>query len=353
MSSSSDRSLIFVAGSGRSGTSLFSGMLQRLGYHVPQPEVPADDTNPKGFGESQWVVDFHTRLLRRAGVQVSDARPAAWAQTAQVALDEAVDLELRTWLEGQFADHPHLIVKDPRLSWFLPLWRRVAEGLGVTPRFVTMLRHPAAVIASKQRWYGGWQGEAARCAGWVNFTLYTERATRDAPRVFVPYLHLLDDWTKIVGHVGEVLDLSVVRNASAQSMREVHDFVDRSLSRSSSDWEAFRIPAPLRAQADEVWSLVSGLAESDGVADAETIERLEVARTSYIALYEEAEAVAQSSIAAAGRNRAPAVARAPKPVPLQVRVAQAVPAGFKRRIPVSLKRRVLRVLKGQRRPKVA
>jgi hypothetical protein len=349
----SDRSLIFVAGSGRSGTSLFSGMLQRLGYHVPQPEVPADDTNPKGFAESQWVVDFHTKLLRRAKVQVSDARPAAWAETAQVTLDEEVEAELRTWLADQFAQHPHLIVKDPRLSWFLPLWRRVAEGQGVTPRFVTMLRHPAAVIASKQRWYGGWQGEAARCAGWVNFTLYTERATRDAPRVFVHYEDLLDDWTKTIGHVGEVLDLSVVREASAQSMREVHDFVDRSLSRSSSDWEAFRIPAPLRTQADEVWELVSGLAQSDGIADAETIERLETARTAYIDLYEEAEAIAQSSIAAATRQKAPAAAAVQAAVPLQVRLARAVPVGLKRRIPVAYKRRVLRVLKGQRRPKVA
>jgi hypothetical protein len=350
----SDRSLIFVAGSGRSGTSLFSGMLQRLGYHVPQPEVPADDTNPKGFAESQWVVDFHTRLLRRAGVQVSDARPAAWAQTAQVTLDEEVEGELRTWLEDQYRQADHLIIKDPRLSWFLPLWRRVAEGYGVQPRFVTMLRHPAAVIASKQRWYGGWQGEAARCAGWVNFTLYTERATRDAPRVFVHYEDLLDDWTKTIGHVGEVLDLSVVREASAQSMREVHDFVDRSLSRSSSDWEAFRIPTQLRGQADEVWSLVSGLAKSDGVADAETVERLEAARAAYVALYEESEAIAQSSIAAAQRTRSLAAATATRrSVPIQVRLAQAVPSGLKARVPLSLKRRVLRALKGQRRPKVA
>jgi hypothetical protein len=349
----SDRSLIFVAGSGRSGTSLFSGMLQRLGYHVPQPEVPADDTNPKGFAESQWVVDFHTKLLRRAKVQVSDARPAAWAETAQVTLDEEVEAELRTWLQEQFARNDHLIVKDPRLSWFLPLWRRVAEGQGVTPRFVTMLRHPAAVIASKQRWYGGWQGEAARCAGWVNFTLYTERATRDAPRVFVHYEELLEDWTKTIGHVGEVLDLSVVRDASAQSMREVHEFVDRSLSRSSSDWEAFRIPGPLREQADEVWALVSGLAKSDGIADADSIERLEKARLAYIDLYEEAEAIAQSSIAAATRQKPPAAAVVRVRQPLQVRLARAVPAGLKRRIPVAYKRRVLRVLKGQRRPKVA
>jgi hypothetical protein len=346
--------MIFVAGSGRSGTSLFSGMLQRLGYHVPQPEVPADDTNPKGFAESQWVVDFHTRLLRQAKVQVSDARPTAWAETAQVTLDEEVESELRRWLEGQFAQNDHLIIKDPRLSWFLPLWRRAAEGHGVTPRFVTMLRHPAAVIASKQRWYGGWQGEAARCAGWVNFTLYTERATRDAPRLFVHYEDLLDDWTKTIGHVGEALDLAVVRDASAQAMREVHGFVDRSLSRSSSDWEAFRIPAQLREQADEVWSLVSGLAQTDGIADAETIERLEAARNAYIALYEESEAIAQSSIAAAARTRPSAAAEAARRnVPLQVRLAQAVPSGLKARIPVSLKRRVLRALKGQRRPKVA
>ena len=47
-------------------------------------------------------MDFHTRLLRAARVQVSDARPAAWAQTAQVGLDPEVRGELRAWLALQF-----------------------------------------------------------------------------------------------------------------------------------------------------------------------------------------------------------------------------------------------------------
>src|SRR6187551_1817386 len=141
-----ERSLVLVAGSGRSGTSLFSGILQRLGYHVPQPEVPADSTNPRGFAESQWVVDFHTRLLMKAGVQVSDARPAAWGATADVALDEAVHGELARWLGKQFRSSDHVLVKDPRLCWFLPLWKRCAEEAGASPRFATLLRHPAAVI---------------------------------------------------------------------------------------------------------------------------------------------------------------------------------------------------------------
>src|SRR5919198_4471016 len=132
-------SLVLVAGSGRSGTSLFAGIMQRLGYTVPGPEVPADETNPRGFAESQWVVDFHTRLLKRAGVQLSDARRAVWALTAETGLDDAVAAELRAWLARQFAVSPHLVIKDPRLSWFLPLWRGCAASVGTEAKIVTIL----------------------------------------------------------------------------------------------------------------------------------------------------------------------------------------------------------------------
>jgi hypothetical protein len=333
------RSLVVVAGSGRSGTSLFSGILQRLGYHVPQPEVPADATNPRGFAESQWVVDFHTRLLRAARVQVSDARPSAWALTAQVGLDPAVRRELREWLQLQFRVADHLIVKDPRLSWFLPLWRACAEELGVMPRFVTMLRHPAAVIDSKQRWYGEWQGNVARAAGWVQLTLYTERATRDSARAFVGYEDLLEDWTTAVARVADALDLAPVRDAPAQSMREVHGFVDRSLSRSRPDWGDINLPAALRAQADEVWALVARLAlEPDATAIAARLDELRVA---YTELYAEAEAIAQSSIAAArGRPAGPA-ARLPAPA---LRIVRRVPRRYRHSVPQHWRVRIARAL---------
>ena len=75
---------VFIVGSGRSGTSALACTLQSLGsVHVPQPEVPADESNPKGFGESQWIVDFHDRMLRRANVRVADARPQAWFDTGE------------------------------------------------------------------------------------------------------------------------------------------------------------------------------------------------------------------------------------------------------------------------------
>ena len=330
---------MIVAGTGRSGTSLFSGILQRLGCHVPQPEVPADATNPRGFAESQWVVDFHTRLLKAARVQVSDARPAAWALTAQAGLDDDVRRDLRTWLAKQFQVAPALIVKDPRLSWFLPLWRSCAESVGVAPRFVTMLRHPAAVIDSKQRWYGEWQGDVGRTAGWVHQTLFTERATRGAPRAFVPYEDLLDDWTRTVADVGERLHLDVVRDAPAVAMRAVHDFVDRGLSRSRGDWGDLKLPIALRAQADEAWALMCGLA-ADGESAA-VAERLDALRAAYVDLYAEAEAIAQSSIAAAKGRAAPPAARVPAPA---LRLVRRVPRRYRHSVPPAWRARVARAL---------
>jgi hypothetical protein len=322
------RSLVLVAGSGRSGTSLFSGILQRLGFYVPQPEVPADSTNPRGFAESQWVVNFHTRLLNEAGVQVADARPAAWAQTAEVALDESIHDELSSWLGKQFKESDHVIVKDPRLSWFLPLWRRCAESVGVEPRFATVLRHPAAVVDSKQRSYGAWQGDVGRTAGWLNQTLFTERATREGLRVFVVYEDLLDDWTRIVGHVGEALDLSVIRDAPAASIVSIHEFVDRGLSRSRAVWEDYAIPSALREQVDVVWKLVSQLAGEEGTDSEAVTAELEAARAAYASLYEDSEAIAQSSVVAGPR------AKAKRTSGMVVRLAGKVPRSYREKLPL-------------------
>ena len=338
----SRRTLIIVAGSGRSGTSLFAGILQRLGFHVPQPEVPADPTNPRGFAESQWVVGFHTRLLRRAHVQASDARPAAWALTAGACLDGTVREELRTWLERQFDVCDDVVVKDPRLLWFLPLWRQCADDAGSTARFVTMLRHPGAVVDSKQRWYGGGQGEIGRAAGWVSQSLFAERATRDARRAFVRYEDLLEDWVREIGRVGEALDLAVVRHALAGRLRDVHGFVDHGLSRSRPGWGEVELPARLRAQADAVWEHLCTLADGDGTP--EVTAELDRQREDFLALYAEAEALAHSSVAAA---RMASRAQAAAPAPGALRLARRVPRRYRDAVPLRWRVQIYRTLRAR------
>ena len=107
----SSRRVVFVVGSGRSGTSTMAGTLRTLGLHVPQPEVVADATNPKGFGEPRWVVDLHTELLARSNVQVSDARPRAWLDTGTTSGDHATRERVAAWLEEQLTVADELVIR--------------------------------------------------------------------------------------------------------------------------------------------------------------------------------------------------------------------------------------------------
>ncbi len=204
----SGRRLVLVAGTGRSGTSTVAGILRRLGLHVPQPEVMTDETNPKGFGEPQWVVDFHDQLLDRANVLVSDARPSAWLRTSELAERPEPRRRLAAWLEEQFDQADALIVKDPRLSWFLPLWTSVAREGGVEPALITMLRPPPEVVGSKRTYYNVQLQDAHGVAAWVNMMLNTEQATRGTARALVRYHDLLADWQPLTNAICDDLGLS-------------------------------------------------------------------------------------------------------------------------------------------------
>jgi hypothetical protein len=338
----SARRAVFVVGSGRSGTSTMSGTLQTLGVHVPQPEVQADETNPKGFGEPRWVVDFHERLLRRANVQVSDARPAAWFETGKLATNEQIREELFGWLDQQFAEGgDEVVVKDPRLSWFLGLWRSAALRSAAVPSYITMLRPVTEVVGSKQKYYDQRFGAVSRTAAWVNVLLHTERGTRGAQRAFVRYHDLLSDWTVPLFELGEQFDLKSIKTATANDIRMVHNFIDPDLRRVQLTWDELDVPGRLRELAEETWSALDKLATPGG--DTPEVQgTLDQLRTAYSDFYEEAEAIAQSTTQAAvreARGAKPGQA-APKPAgpaPLSPSASR-VPHGVRAMIPPKARR---------------
>ncbi len=212
-----------VAGAGRSGTSTVAGALSMLGLHLPQPEVPADETNPRGFFESQWVVDFHKDLLDRSPViRTLDARPEM-AELAEKRPTEEDAERLAAWLAEQLA-HEQVLVKDPRAFWFHDLWRRTAVGQGAELAFLSMLRHPAEVAKSRDTWYTPGDDEdfrrhraTANVAGWCNAAFVTERITRAEPRVFVRYPDLLTDWRAALRPVQERLGLDLTPTSTPRT----------------------------------------------------------------------------------------------------------------------------------------
>jgi hypothetical protein len=352
------RKVLFVAGAGRSGTSTMAGLMSILGLHVPQPEVAADETNPKGFGEPRWVVDHHDRLLKASLVQVSDARPEAWFETGRISTREPERIKTAEWLGEHFDVSRELVVKDPRLSWFLSLWRVAAIRNGATPVFATMLRPPAEVVGSKQKYYANRLGSAHLAASWLNMLLHTERATResvaDGGRVFVRYADLLDDWTKTTMWVGEKLQLQGVLHANSEQIREGHRFVDPSLRRMGQSLADLNLPPKLHELTEQTWTELNRLAEPDGDT-AEVHATLDQLREAYVDLYAEAEAISRSSVVAAEQalraqlKRPGGAPQAEAPAPTaRGDVADKIPHGVRAAIPPSV-RRGLRKMAGRAR----
>ena len=189
--------LVLVSGSGRSGTSSLAGTLKRLGLHVPQPEVEASETNPRGFYEPQWVIDFHKRHLRELALFNIDSRPAAVGLVADHLASGEPTAELREWLSGQL-EADQVVVKDPHAFWFARAWEDASREVGADLRWLTALRHPAEVVGSRDIAYLSSQSdelrltkETSNVAGWVHAALLTEQAGRGHKRAFVRYVDLL------------------------------------------------------------------------------------------------------------------------------------------------------------------
>jgi hypothetical protein len=355
-SAAARKRLVIVAGVGRSGTSLFTTILGMTGFHVPQPEVKADSTNPKGFGEPQWVVDFHGRNLRSRRVAVWDSRPAAWEETAQAAADDATFAELRSWLAVQFVGRDSVVVKDPRIGWFLPLWEKAATDLGVDVSFASLLRHPAEAVSSAIKWYGDWQTPASRTLSWVNIMLETEYATRDSHRVFVRYDDLLADWFGEMARVGEALDIPVLQDIPESVRRRVDEFVDPTLHRQKVTFADVGVPRQVEALTEDVWKQFTALSVRGGDS-AENRAVLDESRAGYHSFYAEAEAVAQSTIhalrprgggaaeqgAVASRSRGGATSSRGSGADAVIRLAErVVPPKLRRRVPPVWRSRIMR-----------
>ncbi len=307
-----------MAGSGRSGTSTFAGVLRGLGLYVPQPEVPANETNPRGFVEPQWVVDFHNGLLKRSGVLVSDARPQAGDEARKAGSRAGVGEKAAGWLSEQARHADGLVIKDPRLAWFAELWRDTATRCALTPGFATMLRPPMEVIGSKQVAYRNRVGDVDALAAWVNLMLQTERTTRGTTRVFVRYHDLLDDWETCVGRAGEALGLPALSTVDEHHRRRVDAFIDPSLSRMQRTWEDFEGPQALRDVAEGTWEQLDRLAEPGGEVNA-VYGALDELSREYSRLYVDSEAIARSTtIAATRRARARAAGRRGAPRPASI-----------------------------------
>ena len=80
--------------------------------------IRGNETNPKGFFEPRWVVNFHRRLIRSVGLRPLDQDPEALHRLDGVLGDQKIRDELHDWL----MEHPDTFAEVllQRAPWWTP-----------------------------------------------------------------------------------------------------------------------------------------------------------------------------------------------------------------------------------------
>ncbi len=227
-SSSSPRTALIVLGMHRSGTSALAGVLSKMGADLPHDLMAPNETNPKGFFESQQMMNVNDSLLDSAGLIWSSFNPVSEDWFASPKAEEYMERAIEA-IEAEYGRSRFFIMKDPRMCRLLPFWHEALEATGCAPLHVCPHRHPRDVAASLTRW-ANYEPEYGLLL-WLRHVLEAEAASRGHARTFTSYEQLMTDWVQLVKRIGSQLDLkwpkspqSIHADVGAFLSKELHHF---------------------------------------------------------------------------------------------------------------------------------
>lgn len=267
----STRDALLVLGMHRSGTSALTRVLGLLGAELPEHLMqPQPNSNETGFWEPVEIVDTHDELLRSVGSSWDDVAefPRHWfgSRAAEQYADRLAELVLRN-----YHDAPLIVLKDPRICRFLPLWLLVLERVGVRPHFAIPIRNPLEVAASLKRRDGFPLAKSALL--WLRHVLDAERDSRGYPRAFVEYDHLLADWKGVTDRLGHQLGLTWP-GASHRATVEIEAFLSDALRHNRASGSELRDHAQVVGWVKSAYAALRRLARGDTQEPIETFDRL-------------------------------------------------------------------------------
>jgi hypothetical protein len=205
----------------RSGTSALSGVLSLLDVYLGSDLMKPTQENPKGYFENNALYRVNEKLLAQMGSSWSDMF------YTEAKLDKAIDLTpLKETIRKEFGCSQLFAIKDPRLAYLFPLYRRALEEMGITIKVVLPYRNPFEVASSLKK-RNGFSAERGMLL-WAYHFLLAEKHSRDFPRAFVSFDELVADPEGVVGHISDGISIDL-RSRYKLAQDEIARFLEPGL----------------------------------------------------------------------------------------------------------------------------
>jgi hypothetical protein len=154
-------------------------------------------------------------------------------------------------------------IKDPRFSLLLPFWSRVFDCIGLSAKYIIVVREPLAVVQSvlKRDHYPPdhtlWV--------WMNYTLGSLSVTQAYPRLVVAYQNVLKNAEKEATRISRFLNLPIDQKAMEDFVKK---FMDPSLNHADRQADKGKLDIRCLGIADEIYTLLQKKA-SDQITEEE------------------------------------------------------------------------------------
>ena len=210
--------------------------------------------NPLGYWEPKAIVRFNDEILADFDRSWGDPKPMpeGWADTdiAKGRLDQAVEV-----LRAEYDGARPTVIKDPRLSRLMPVWRRALDVTGTPgPCCLIACRNPLEVVQSLAARDQLSIDHAQQL--WLSYLLEVEFETRGLPRAVIHYESLLEDWRATLKAAFTALGLPPPDSIDGEG-GNVDAYIDRAERHHRATPEALMANADINDAVKAAYGLVS------------------------------------------------------------------------------------------------
>jgi hypothetical protein len=258
-----ERRALLPLGMHRSGTSLLTYLLHKLGATLPRELIGPGYGNPLGHWEPRYLVTINDEVLRTIDRSWDDPRPidSAWFSSG----DAYRFIErIVAQIGRDYGCAPFILIKDPRICRILPLYLTALDILDIEPLVVLQLR-PFHEVARSLADRDGFEPDLSEFL-WLRSIMEAERVSRSCSRVWVTLDQVISDWPGTARRIASTLEINWTE-AREEASWESSPFIKPRLCH-AADQSSTGVDV-VRWLVSGVWSAVQhGLAGDGAVAQA-------------------------------------------------------------------------------------
>jgi len=251
---------VLIIGMHRSATSATAGCLNHVGYNAGTDLFQPDAFNQKGYFENRKINYFNDDLLSHLNARWDDTFHLSNTLSADE-IDETFHTRLEVIIRSEFGEANRIVIKDPRISFFLPLYVRVLSQFGFAIKIIVNFRNPYEIAKSLKTRDNFSISKSLLL--WMDYTLRAEKYSRTLQRAFVDYSDLINKPSETFKKIDAIIGLQSNEKLIEES--GINSFIEPGLKHHAENENADHPNIP--PLFDDFYLLLKTMAQSEISSD--------------------------------------------------------------------------------------